>query len=199
LTIPAGGFLTISLFGAFRVLYGLYEEGTQGAALVFATTMIVLTTLPFLQLISWQIEYALQTLKGTVYQSVLPHCFLKLVSTTNVMLPLFVKPLDWIFGNGMFPAGWNQSGHAVVQSIVDTNTHAISPNDEKTTTKTLTPEGLEGISSGLMVQVLRGSLATTTIIAMWAVLTNFGLFPVNARFSRCAFSKDILNLLHTSD
>ena len=60
LVIPAGLTLCYCLLGAFRVLGGLYKQNQQNTALFIATTLIVVTTLPFLQLVTWEIEYALR-------------------------------------------------------------------------------------------------------------------------------------------
>ena len=73
-----------------------------------------------------------------------------------------------------------------MNSIVNANAYLLEPAG-------LTPSVLESINSGLLVQVLYGSLA---IIPMWAVLTNFGFANVNTPFSRCAFSKAFLAIIN---
>ena len=183
LTIPAGILLAYCLIGAFRVLAGLYK---QGAALFIATTLIVLTTLPFFQLISWEIEYALRLLLDSPTQTVLWDWYLTLVTKTNIFLPFFVSPLDALFSWDALPTGFGESGKAVVQSIVDANQYIQTP-------QATTPALLASINSGLLVQVLYGSLA---IIPMWAVLTNFGFADVNTPFSRRAFSKAFLAIIN---
>jgi hypothetical protein len=186
-SIPASILLVASLGGAFQVIYALSQHpNSQGIFLWIATGAIVLTTMPFLQLVVWEIEYALRTLKGTPGKRVLPGFLLYIVSFTN-MLGLLVDPLKKFFEWSIFPKAYSESGQAVVMSIYNANYYSKEKNAAG-----LTKEGLDKIVAGLLVQVLYASLA---VIPMWAVLTNFGLFPVTTPASRCAFSKIFLNLL----
>lgn len=186
--IPAGLSLARCLLAAFQVIGALFSHpDSQGAALVVITLLLVVTTLPFLQLIGWQIEYALRALRNKPGDTALPGWFLAFVSNTN-MLRFFVGPLKGFFELDFWPAGYSASGVAAVQSIADADYYSKESN-----AGALSEEGLSAINAGLLVQMMYGSLA---VIPMWAVLTNFGLLPVMRSFSssRCIWSKVWLKL-----
>lgn len=181
--IPAGLSLARSLGGGFQVIAALFSHpDSEGLALTIATIFLVLTTLPFLQLISWQIEYGLRTLLNCPGKTVLPNWFLTVVSKTNI-LRLFYKLMKQVFNLSFLPKGYRASGEAAVNSIIDADYYSSSSNASQ-----LKAEHLKAINTGLLVQVMYGSLA---IIPMWAVLTDFGIFPVkySTPASRCIWSK----------
>jgi len=130
-----------------------------------------IATVPFLQLVVWQIEYALRALFGQPGKNFLPTPLLKLVRMTN-SLQFLVGPMKTFFKWKIFSPGYQQAGLEVVDAINNAKLYTEPGKADK-----LTMEQLTSINRSLVVQILYSGLA---VVPLWAVLTHFGIYAVDS-------------------
>merc|ERR1712165_336854 len=100
-----------------------------------AAIILIVTTLPCLQLATWQIEYALRILNGNPTDIVLPDLWLNFMHITNTLRPL-INPMNSLYNNSIFPETFNAAGHAMVNSMADADKYA-NPSDIPATKLTM--------------------------------------------------------------
>merc|ERR1739844_520411 len=107
-------------------VFNLLKEGFSPESSAAAIILIV-TTLPCLQLATWQIEYALRVLNSNPTDMILPDLWLNFMHSTN-LLGLLVKPMNSFFDLTIFPDAFSTAGHAMVNSMADADKYA-PPSD----------------------------------------------------------------------
>jgi hypothetical protein len=184
-TIVASALFFVCMACMTPALLNMIKEGftpkyTAGALVLFVTT------LPCLQLATWQIEYALRFLTSNPTDMVLPDLWLNLMHITNTLRPL-INPMNSLYDNTIFPEDFNTAGHAIVSALDNADKYA-NPSDIPLTP--LTMNDLTVLNQGLMVAVVYGLVAPFPTLA---AITNFGFEEV--KMSKCPFSQNIMKIL----
>lgn len=185
LTIVASALFFVCMACMTPVLLNMIKGGFSPQYIAGAIVLLV-TTLPCLQLATWQIEYALRVLNSNPTDMVLPDLWLNLMHITNTLRPL-INPMNSLYDNTIFPEAFNTAGHAITNSLDNADKYA-NPSDIPLTP--LTMNDLTVLNQGLMVGVVYSLIAPFPTLA---AITNFGFEDV--QISKCPISQNILKVL----
>lgn len=184
-TIVASALFFVCMACMTPAVFNLMKEGFSPKSTAAAIILIV-TTLPCLQLATWQIEYALRILNSNPTDMVLPDLWLNLMHITNTLRPL-INPMNSLYDNTIFPEAFNTAGHAITNALDNADKYA-NPSDIPSTP--LAMNDLTVMNQGLMVSVVFGLIAPFPTLA---AITNFGFEEV--KISKCPISQNIMKVL----